>query len=490
MNILLVSPRTPDTFWSFRHALSFVRRKASNPPLGLLTVAAMLPRSWNLKLVDLDVSPLRDRDILAADYVMVGGMIVHRDSVREVARRCRALGRPVIAGGPLVSTGHEAFPEIDHLVLGEAEGIMAQVVRDMTEGRVAALYEAPERPSLDETPVPRWDLIRLGDYASMSIQYSRGCPFDCEFCDIVVMNGRVPRTKPPERVLAELDALRARGWDGRVFLVDDNFIGNKKRVKVLLREMAAWKRRTRSAMDFLTEASVNLAEDPELLRLMAEAGFKQVFLGIETPELESLRECSKHQNTRRDLVEAVRDIQRAGLEVMGGFIVGFDHDTPDIFERQFEFIQRAGIVTAMVGVLTALPRTRLYRRLAEEGRLLAESTGNNTEAVLNFLPRLGREELLGGYRHLVRKLYEPGAFYQRARALLANYRGRGAAPRVGVRELGAFFGSCWHIGIRSRGQAAYWRFLGHTLVHRPRAFSLAVTLAIYGHHFRIVARDL
>lgn len=490
MNILLVSPRTPGTFWSFRHAVSFLSRKASSPPLGLLTVAALLPRSWNLKLVDLDVRTLQDDEIRWADYVLIGGMIVHRASAAEVARRSRALGRPVIAGGPLFATGHETFPDVDHFVVGEAEDLMPQLVADMIEGRVARVYRAEAFPDLSRTPVPRWDLVRLRDYAGMSVQFSRGCPFNCEFCDIVAMNGRVPRTKPPDQVIEELESLRRAGWKGLVFLVDDNFIGNRSRVKELLAAMLAWRRRTRPRMDFLTEASVNLAWDAQLLDLMVEVGFKQVFLGIETPSADGLRECGKQQNLARDLGESVRTIQEAGIEVMGGFILGFDSDPPDIFERQFEFIQRSGIVTAMVGLLTAIPRTRLYDRLTAEGRLVTQSTGNNTEAICNFIPRLGRETMTEGYRKLVRSLYEPPAFYARARELLDHLGSRGPRPHIDSGHVWALFRSFWKLGLRHRGRREYWKFLGHSLGHHPRAFAMAVSLAIYGHHFRMVANSL
>lgn len=490
MNILLVSPRTPDTFWSFRHALPFVARRSSLPPLGLLTVAAMLPREWSLRLVDLDVRRLRDADIRWADAVLLTAMIVQETSVREVAARCAALGRPVLAGGPLFTTGHERFPEIPHFVLGEAEELMPRVVADLAAGRLAPVYRAERYPDLALTPAPRWDLIRLRDYATMSVQFSRGCPYDCEFCDIIVMNGRVPRLKDNARMIAELDALRERGWGGAVFFVDDNFIGNRRRGKELLREIIAWRRRTRARFTFLTEASVNLADDPELLALMAEAGFKKVFLGIETPEADSLAECRKTQNTGRDLLAAVRTIQNAGLEVMGGFIVGFDSDKPDVFERQFDFIQKAGVVTAMVGLLTALPKTRLYQRLAGERRLTGESGGDNTSASLNFEPKLDREFLLDGYRGLMRRLYEPRAYYRRVSAFLKQYRPHGPRARLSRDDFGALFKSLWVMGVAHRGRRAYWRFLAATLLRRPAHFSLAVTLAIYGHHFRTVAKGI
>ncbi len=490
MRILLVSPRTPDTFWSFKHALRFVSRRAAFPPTGLLTVAAMLPESWDLKLVDLDVSGLNDCDVHWADYVMVGAMIVHRESVEEIVARCHALGKPVIAGGPLFTTGHEAFPTIDHFVLGEVEEIMPQVVHDVSTGSLAPLYEGTERPDLARTPVPRWDLINPKHYVSMAVQFSRGCPYDCEFCDIIVMNGRVPRNKPPQQLLGELDTLHSMGWEGSVFLVDDNFIGNKKKVKELLRAVVLWRETSGARMEFFTEASVNLADDAELLDLMAQAGFRKVFLGIETPALESLKECHKLQNTRRDLVDSVRKIQNAGLQVMGGFIVGFDSDGPNIFERQFEFIQEAGVVTAMVGLLTALPKTRLYQRLLDEGRLLSESTGNNTEAVINFVTKMEPDALVAGYRRLMQSLYEPAAYYQRIRTFLKEYRRRGPRQHLGRAEVRAFAKSLWLLGLRYPGRWAYWKFLLHTLVRHPHGFGQGVTLAIYGHHFRLVAASL
>ena len=490
MNVLLVSPQIPDTFWSFKHALRFVSKKAAFPPLGLITVAASLPRQWNLKLIDLNVAQLKDADIQWADYVMVSAMIVHRESVHDIIARCGALERPIIAGGPLFTTGHEDFPQIPHFVLGEAEELMDDLVRDMEARCVQARYEARERPEVTGTPIPRWDLIRLDDYGAMPVQFSRGCPYNCEFCDIIVMNGHRPRTKTPAQMTAELDALRHRGWKGSVFIVDDNFIGNKRKVKELLRALIDWRRRTGAQIDFLTEASVNLADDVELLGLMADAGFKKVFLGIETPVIESLKECHKIQNMRGDLTASVQRIQNAGMEVMGGFIVGFDSDGRDIFERQFEFIQGAGVVTAMVGVLIALPQTALYKRLVAEGRLLSRTTGNNTEATTNFVTKLDREFLLAGYRRLMQSLYEPTAYYRRLRTFLRNYQLHGPRRYLSGVDIRALFNSFWLLGVRSRGRGAYWTFLAYTLLRHPRKFSQAVTLAITGHHFRTVAATL
>jgi radical SAM superfamily enzyme YgiQ (UPF0313 family) len=487
MRILLVYPQSPDTFWSFKHVLHFVSKRSAFPPLGLLTIAAMLPADWQLKLVDLNVERLRDEHLHWADYVMLSAMIVHKQSVAEIVARCTALGKPIIAGGPLFTTGHSNFPQIPHFVLGEAEELMPQLVEDLRRGTVRPLYQATERPDVTRVPVPRWDLVNLGHYATMAVQFSRGCPFDCEFCDIIIMNGRVPRTKTPVQLMAELEALREHGWKDMVFVVDDNFIGNKRQTKALLREMVAWRERERPSMGFLTEASVNLVDDAELCELMVQAGFRKVFVGIETPSTEGLLECHKLQNRGRDLVESVKTLQHAGLEVLGGFIVGFDSDSQDIFKRQFEFIQRSGVVTAMVGLLNALPQTKLWHRLKREGRLEQDSTGNNTEAVLNFKTRLNREFLQSGYRELMKRLYEPKVYYQRVRTFLEHHQPNGPRLRVSPADFQAFLKSFWLLGVWYRGRVAYWRFFWATLLRRPHQIRKAIELAIMGYHFRRVA---
>ena len=490
MKLLLVYPRNPETFWSFKHVLPFVTKKSAFPPLGLLTVAAMLPADWDYRLVDLNVRALADEDLAWADYVFLSGMIVHKPSAHEVAARCAALGKTVVAGGPLFTTGHAEFPEIRHFVLGEAEEVAARLAEDLRSGKLQHIYRGTGWPDVRGTPVPRWDLVDVHDYVTMPVQFSRGCPFQCEFCDIVIMNGRVPRTKAPAQVLAELDALRSRGWKDMVFIVDDNFIGNRKRTRELLTELVAWRSRTGAAMGFLTEASVNLADDAELCALMARAGFKKVFLGLETPSPEGLKECLKQQNVKRDLGEAVRTLQRHGMEVMGGFIVGFDSDPRDIFRRQFEFIQDAGVVTAMVGLLSALPQTALYKRLAAEGRILAESAGNNTDAVINFVTRLDPAFLLAGYRDLMQRLYEPANYYRRIRVFLKSYRPQGPVSRLSPADVRAFLKSLWVLGVRNAGRTPFWTLILTTLVASPRKFRAAMELSILGHHFRLVANRL
>ncbi len=465
-------------------------KKAAFPPLGLLTVAAMLPASWNLRVVDMNVRDLTDADYAWADYVMISAMIIHRESVHTVADKCRALGKPLIAGGPLFTTASAEFPGIGHFVLGEAEHIMAELAADMETGRVKAAYHCSERPALALCPIPRWDLIDFADYVTMSVQFSRGCPFNCEFCDIIIMNGRVPRTKGTGQLIAELESLRARGWQDSVFIVDDNFIGKKNRSKELLRAIIDWRARTGSRMTFLTEASVNLADDAELCRLMAQAGFQKVFLGLETPSPASLAECNKIQNTGKNLVSSVKTIQRAGLEVLGGFIVGFDSDTRDIFRQQFRFVQKSGVVVAMVGLLNAIPGTQLHQRLLSEGRMESGTSGNNTSAELNFQTKLDRKFLVSGYRRLMRRLYEPAHYYARIDRFLKAFRPRRSGGPPSKAELRAFVHGIWLLGFRHRGRILYWRLFWRNLLFRPSHFPRAMELAVMGYHFRKVAENL
>lgn len=490
MNILLVEPHTPETFWSLRHALRFIGKRAANPPLGLITLAGLLPPTWSYRLVDLNFSRLSDVDIRWADRVLISAMQIHYDSVAEVVRRCHAMKKKVIGGGPLFTADSEDNAGVDHVVVGEAEELASILSENIQSGRLAPLYEAPRFPDLALTPLPRWDLLDISRYATMSVQSCRGCPFDCEFCDVVGLNGRKPRYKSPDQFVSELESLRLLGWQGPVFVVDDNFIGDRRRCLELLRAVIDWRQRTRTRISFITEASVNMAGDPELLELMITAGFKKVFLGLETPSAESLRECHKLQNLRGDLTEAVYTIQAAGLEVMGGFIVGFDSDEPDIFQRQFDFIMKAGVVTAMVGLLQALPRSRLYTRLAAEGRLRSSSRGDNTSAALNFETTLDREFIQMNYRLLMKRLYEPGNYYRRIRTFLDTHPMRGPRIHVSWGDLFAVPKSLWLMGIVHRGRFAYWRFLAMTLSRHPRQIGVALTLAITGHHFRRVAERL
>lgn len=488
MNVLLVYPEFPDTFWSYKHALTFIRKPANSPPLGLLTVAAMLPPPWQLRLADVNVRPLRAADLAWAECAFISAMGAQRASAEAIIARCKAAGLRVVAGGPLFTAQPDEFPDVDHLVLNEAEATLPPFLADLAAGTPQRRYTTTDYPDIERTPVPRWDLADLRSYSQMCVQYSRGCPYDCEFCDVTALFGHRPRTKTAAQMIAELDRLCALGWRGSVFFVDDNFIGHKKRLRSeLLPALAAW-RRGRRGLPFNTEVSINLADDEPLMRMMVAAGFTAVFVGIETPVEESLAECGKTQNLRRDLVADTRRIQHQGLEVQGGFILGFDSDPPGTVDRLVDYIQQTGIVTAMVGLLQAPPGTKLYERLRRAGRLLPTTSGDNVDGTTNIVPLPGRAPLADGYRDLLRRIYTPKAYYRRVRTYLRSYRRPQLKGRVDAGFLWeqglAFVRSIVRLGIIGRERVQYWRLLGWTLLTRPRALPRAVTFAIFGYHYR------
>lgn len=486
MKVLFVYPEFPETFWSFKHALKFIRKQASLPPLGLLTVAAMVPASWEKRLVDLNVRKLTERDLAWADMVFISAMVVQRSSAQKVIARCKAQGLKVVAGGPLFTAEYDQFEEVDHLILKEAEFTLPPFLDDLQQGCARKVYTTTEFPDIQRTPAPLWELAELKSYATMAIQYSRGCPFDCEFCNITALFGHKPRVKSGEQIVCELDRLYQLGWRSGVFFVDDNFIGNKKHLKQnLLPALIEW-RKDKVGITFHTEASINLADDEELMHLMAEAGFNAVFIGVETPDENSLAECNKKQNRSRDLIEDIKRIQRHGMQVQGGFIIGFDSDTPSIFQRQIEFIQNSGIVTAMVGLLQAPIGTRLYERLKQEGRLLGKFSGDNVDGSTNIIPKMSLDSLHKGYKTVVNYIYAPKNYYARVKTFLKEYK----APRFKIgfdfEYILAFFRSIIRLGIIDEARAHYWKLFFWTLFRRPRLFPLAITFSIYGYHFRQV----
>ncbi|RKZ19040.1 B12-binding domain-containing radical SAM protein [bacterium] len=491
MNILLVYPECPDTFWSFKHALKFISKRATLPPLGLLTVAGMLPREWKKKVVDMNVEPLKDRDIEWADYVFISAMSVQKESAKKVISRCKKLGARVVAGGPLFTTGYEEFEGVDHFVLNEAEVTLPFFLKDLKAGNPGRIYTSNEWADLRKTPVPLWELIDMRKYASMCIQYSRGCPFNCEFCDVTLLFGRRIRTKTKNQIIKELEALYQQGWRGGVFVVDDNFIGNKYLIKKeILPAITGWMKERNYPFTFTTQASINLADDEELVKQMVEAGFTSVFVGIETPNEESLTECGKFQNKNRNLLECVRRLQRHGLIVQGGFILGFDHDPPSIFETLISFIQKSGIIAAMVGLLNAPRGTRLYNRLKKEKRLVAEISGDNTDLSMNFIPKMEYNVLLRGYRKVVQTIYSPEYFYRRLKTFLENFNFPWRRKlHFHFYHLRAFFKSIWRFGIRSRERKYFWKLLLWTLVRRPVLVPIAFTFTIYGFHFRKIFEE-
>lgn len=487
MKVLLIYPEFPDTFWSFKHALQFVKKSSSNPPLGLVTIAAMTPTDWEKRLVDMNVRKLTYADIQWADIVFISAMTIQRESTRDVAQRVKMAGKPLIAGGPLFTGEWQDFPDIDHFVLNEGELTFPLFLKDLEAGTLKKVYSTTEFADLNKTPVPMWELVEMKRYDSMCIQFSRGCPFGCEFCNITAMLGHRPRLKKASQIIAELDKLYSLGWRRNVFFVDDNFIGNKKALKEdILPALIEW-RKDKAGTKFITEASINLADDADLMKMMSDAGFISVFVGIETPDELSLTECHKTQNKGRNLIESVKRLQHNGLQVMGGFIVGFDSDTSSIFQRQIEFIQNSGIVTAMVGLLQAPFGTPLYTRLKAEGRLNEEMTGDNTDGSTNIIPKMDIQDLKQGYETILKTIYSADGFYKRVKTFLTDYRPAKATVHLETQEVLALFRTIWKLGILSPERGYYWDLVFWTLFHEPSKLPLAITFTVYGYHFKRVS---
>lgn len=486
MKVLLVYPEFPDTFWSLKYAIRFISKKSAYPPLGLLTVAAMLPANWYKKLIDMNVQRLDDSHLKWANLVFISAISLQYESVKRIVQRCKKAGVRIVAGGPLFTAWPEKFDDIDYLVLNEAEVTLPQFLKCFLQGNPGHIYTSQERPELDKTPLPLWELIDIKNYSSMNIQYSRGCPFNCEFCEIIVLYGHKPRLKSVKQVITELDSLYSIGWRGSVFFVDDNFIGNKEVLKKdILPAMIEWSKVKSHPFAFHTEASINITDDDELMSMMVEAGFDTVFIGIETPCNDSLSECSKHQNQNRNLLNCIDNIQRHGLQVQGGFILGFDSDPDNIFDILIRFIQNSGIVVAMVGLLNAPRGTKLFQRLNNENRITSDVTGNNTDFSMNFIPRMDFNKLAEGYKKVVNTIYDPKNYYRRVTDFInksaCNNKHCGAIEANGIT---AFLKSIYKLGIVGKERRLYWKLVLGTLFKRPSLVPTAVTFAICGYHFR------
>ena len=492
MKILLLYPEFPKTFWSFKYALPFIGKKASFPPIGLLTVAALLPKDWEKKLIDLNVQDIKDEDIQWADLVFISAMAIQKESVRELISRIKCFNKKIVAGGSLFSIEHEEFlNDIDTFVLGEAEVSLPFLIEDLKNRKLEKIYTTDQWPDITKTPVPLWELINVKKYASMGVQFSRGCPFNCDFCDIALLNGKFPRAKSKEQILNELNAIYQRGWRGGIFFVDDNFIGNKAKLKKeILPAIIQWMEEKKYPFTFNTQLSINLADYEELIDLMVKAGFHGVFIGIESPDEESLKECGKFQNVNRDLLKSVRIIQNHGLQVQAGFIIGFDRDTSSIFDRMTLFIQMSGIVTAMVGLLQAPPKTRLWERLKKEKRLISQATGNNTDCTINFIPKMKISSLISGYKKVINDIYSPKNYHQRLITFLENYKPRRKSHyKFNLLSVVAFLKSVWILGIKEKERSYYWKLFIWSLFRRPRLFPLVIELSIKGFHFRKIAEE-
>lgn len=489
MKVLMVYPEYPDTYWSFRHALRFISKKAAVPPLGLMTISAMLPADWQKRLTDMNVSPLESSDIRWADYVFISAMYIQKASVKIVIDECKKQQTKIVAGGPLFTQESDQYPEVDHFILNEGEISLLNFLDDIKAGgQPKRIYRTDKFAEMATSPVPEYGLLQMKSYVFMNIQFSRGCPYACDFCEITSLLGHKVRMKKPQQIIDEMEALYKLNWRGPVSIVDDNFIGNKKYIKMhLLPLMKDWMIEHKYPFSFNIQASIDMADDPELMEMLTEAGFGSAFIGIETPEEISLKGCKKFQNNNRDLLQSVKTIQKAGIQVSGGFIVGFDSDTPEVFQRQVDFIQQSGIVAAMVGLLNAPKNTALYRRLEKENRLTVDASGDNTDFSMNFKPKMNARELMNGYRSIIQNIYAVKPYYERIKQLARNYRSKRKAPKkMEFSYIGAFARAIAILGVSSRGRTEFWKFLFWTLFRHPAFFIDAVTLAVYGYHFRVV----
>ncbi len=489
---LLAYPAIPDTYWSLTGFLPFLGKKAMVPPLGLASVAALLPENFTCRLVDLNIEDLTDEDLRWADLVFLSAMVIQKESFDEIVSRAKEFGCRIVAGGPYPTSSYQKIDGVDHFVLNEAEITLPRFIDDLERGEAHPLYTSSEKPSLDIVPIPRFDLIKVQNYLTMAIQFSRGCPFNCEFCDIIEMFGRKPRLKSPDQLLMEIEAVQRTGFRGSIFLVDDNFIGHKRKVKDLLRAIIQWQKDRGYPFQFYTEASVDLAGDEEMMQLMQDAGFDFVFLGLETPNEESLKATGKDHNLKIDLVEAVDRIQRHGMAVAGGFILGFDTDDETIFDRMIEFVERSSIPMAMIGLLAAMPNTQLYRRLEKEGRLLEDWSGSNTHNLeANFITTLPHEVLAEGYKRVLRTLYRPRSYFDRSLRFLKKLPTKKVSPPpYSIPHMGfiLFISLIWQ-SLSFYG-LEYLRYLFLGMRHRLSMLPDLIAYSLQGHHFITYTRNM
>ena len=496
MRALLIYPEFPQSFWSFEKTIELIGKKAVLPPLGLITVAAILPQEWDYRLRDRNITQVSEADWDWAEIVIMSGMIVQRGDMLAQVQEAKRRGKKVAIGGPYATSFAKEVKAAgtDYLVLDEGEITLPMFVEALERGEESGTFRASEKPNVTDTPIPRFDLLDLSAYSEMSVQFSRGCPFQCEFCDIIVLYGRKPRTKEPQQLIAELKSLYDLGWRRSVFLVDDNFIGNKRNVKRFLRELAPWMKEYGYPFSLSTEASVDLANDQELMDLMTACNFGAVFLGIETPDESSLEVTQKFQNTRDPLSESIRKITASGLRVMAGFIIGFDGEKSGAGPRIAEFVEQTAIPVAIFSMLQALPDTALWKRLEKEGRLRGRSANINQTTLMNFVPTRPLEEIAREYVDSFMRLYDPQNFLDRT---YRHYRLLGEAPCHKNPEqrkkkakkqfdwwaIRALLIICWRQGLVRETRSSFWRYLWQMIRHNPRGVASYLTVCAQAEHF-------
>lgn len=497
MKALLVYPEFSSSgFWNYGEVCRLMGARYPASPLGMITLAALLPADWHLRLIDQNTAPLEDADIDWADLVFIGGMLPQQSRSLRLIDRVHSRGKKVVAGGPDPTSQPHLYRTADYLVLGEAEGSIPLFLEDLAKGIPSGEYVPDHRPDMSESPVPRFDLLGLGDYLMIGIQFSRGCPFNCEFCDIIELYGREPRTKSPQQIVAELDALYGLGYRGHVDFVDDNFIGHKGKAKEILRAVKAWSEEHGHPFFYSTEASINLADDDELLGLMRDLDFRYVFIGIESADEEVLASAHKRQNLNRDIVDDLHKIYAHGIIVNGGFILGFDDESNASARKMADIIDRGNIVMSMVGLLFALPNTQLTRRLRMEARLLddaahqresLESTQvDQTTSGLNFVTKRPRAEVIGDFLYVLKEAYSTRAYFDRClrlgEAVAVHYKFKPSWGRR-IRYGAAFLKTAAKLGLRPSTSYYFWRNLFLILLRRISSIEAVVNLMAMYLHF-------
>jgi radical SAM superfamily enzyme YgiQ (UPF0313 family) len=491
MKALLLWPVMPNSFWSYQETLDLAGLRSTNPPLGLITVAAMLPANWEIRFADRNVRVETEADWEWCDLVIISAMVIQKKDFQELIQKGRHLGKKVAVGGPYPTSYPEVALEAgaQYLVLDEGECTIPIFLEALARGDEQGIFRSAEKPDVTQTPIPRFDLLDLNAYMAITVQFSRGCPFQCEFCDIINLYGRKPRTKTPAQMLAEFEVLYNMGWRRYVFVVDDNFIGNTRNAKVFLRELIPWMERHNYPFILLTEASLNLAEDDELIELMVKAGFTMVFMGIETPDTDSLLGIHKIQNTRQSLMESCHKITRAGLQIMSGFIVGFDNEKPGAGERIRSFIQDTGIPQGQFSLLQALQNTAMWNRLKQENRLTEGLGTFHQGAIMNFEPTRPVEEITREYIDAFWQIYEPMPYLKRTFRhfmMMNGWRGKTDRP-ITKTEWKLFSAICWRQGVERSTRFRFWWQLATIALLKPRLiydYFIALSAGEHFFHYR------
>lgn len=481
MNVLLIYPQMPDTFYAMKHFIDVVGKKAAYPPLGLLTIASLLPKEWSKKLVDLNVVPLLKDDLEWADFVFLSAMNVQEESVREIVDRCNRAGVKIIAGGPLFTHEHERFPGIDYFILNEAEITLPLFLEDLQNDNLKHIYWTEEFADVTQSPLPAFDMVNMDNYIYSIVQYSRGCPYMCDFCDVTALFGRRPRTKTSRQIIDELEAIERHSNIQLVLFADDNLIGNKRILKDdLLPALIEWRKKRKPGFFFATQLTINLVDDEELMSLLIDAGFRHIFIGIETPDEESLKVSMKKQNLKRDQLDNIHKLHKAGFIISGGFIVGFDTDTPEIFQRQADFIQQSGIPLPIVNILKAPPGTELFERIKREGRLSKQFAFS--EGDTNIVPVMDEKILFDGFIDLISDIYLPEKSYQRLIRFFSNYRHPGTNVKIetkyGFKDVGLVFRIFYLLGVKDKHRKFFWNLILWTLKNNRKFLDKAIFYGI------------